>query len=61
MNKSLLVFVASILFCSLSFAQGVTFDHARKGAQNHYKAADNAYAFGRYAIADSLLRLAIES
>ena len=33
----------------------------RKSAQNHYKAADNAYAFGRYALADSLLKLAIES
>ena len=61
MNRSLLVFAVSILFCSMSFAQGVTFDHARKGAQNHYKAADNAQAFGRYAVADSLLRLAIES
>jgi outer membrane protein OmpA-like peptidoglycan-associated protein/tetratricopeptide (TPR) repeat protein len=61
MNKSILVLAAAILFCHVSFSQAVTLEHARKSAQNHYHAADNAYAFGRYALADSLLKLAIES
>jgi outer membrane protein OmpA-like peptidoglycan-associated protein/tetratricopeptide (TPR) repeat protein len=61
MNKSLLVLTICALICTFSFAQGVTFDHAKKSAQNRYTEADNAYAFGRYGAADTLLRMAIES
>ena len=61
MNRSLIIFVAFMLASVISFAQAVSFDHARKSAQNHYTAADNAYAFGKYGQADTLLQMAIES
>lgn len=61
MNKSLLAFAALILFCNVSFSQVVTYDHAKKKAQTHYDVGNNAYAFGHYEQADSLLKLAVES
>jgi len=61
MNKSFLVFAAFILLSHISFSQGVTYDHAKKKAQNHYDIGNNAYAFGHYQEADSFMKLAIES
>jgi outer membrane protein OmpA-like peptidoglycan-associated protein/tetratricopeptide (TPR) repeat protein len=60
-NKSFLAFVAIIFLCHVSFAQAVTYDHAKKKAQNHYDVGNNLYAFGHYEEADSLLKMAIES
>ena len=61
MNKSFLVFAAFILLSHISFSQAVTYDHAKKKAQNHYDVGNNAYAFGHYQEADSFMKLAIES
>lgn len=61
MNKSFLVFTAFILLYNLAFSQAVTYEHARKKAQNHYDVGNNAYAFGHYREADSLMKLAIEN
>lgn len=60
MNKILLAF-AAILISVQVFSQGVTYEHAKKRAQNHYDAGNMAYAYGRYTQADSLLHIAIES
>ena len=61
MNKSFLVFAAFLFLCQLSFSQAVTYEHAKKKAQNHYDIGNNAYAFGHYAMADSMLKIAVES
>lgn len=61
MNKSILFLLASLIAVHFSFGQGVTYEHAKKRAQNYYDAGNMAYAYGRYIQADSLLHIAIES
>src|SRR6476620_5048415 len=61
MNKSIFLLLIGVVAIQFSFAQAVTYDHARKRAQNYFDAGNNAYAFGRYVEADSLVRIAIES
>jgi outer membrane protein OmpA-like peptidoglycan-associated protein/tetratricopeptide (TPR) repeat protein len=61
MNRYNLFLIAFLLIFQSGFSQGVTYDHAKKRAQTHYDAGNNAYAFGHYEAADSLLKLAIES
>ncbi len=61
MNRSTLLLLASLIAVHFSFGQAVTYEHAKKRAQNHYDAGNTAYAFGRYVQADSLLKIAVES
>jgi outer membrane protein OmpA-like peptidoglycan-associated protein/tetratricopeptide (TPR) repeat protein/ribosomal protein L24E len=61
MNKSIFLLLATLIIYGQSYSQAVTYEHARKKAQNHFDAGNNLYAFGHYVQADSLLKLAIES
>jgi outer membrane protein OmpA-like peptidoglycan-associated protein/tetratricopeptide (TPR) repeat protein len=61
MLRVILSFVLTLICIQAIFSQGVSYDHAKKRAQNHYDTGNNAYAFGRYEQADSLLKIAIES
>ena len=61
MNKSIFLLLVSMMAFQYAFAQAVTYDHAKKRAQNHFDAGNNAYAFGHYVLADSMLKMAIES
>ena len=61
MTKTLLLFILSWIGVTALQAQAVTYDHAHKKAQALYDYGNNDYAFGKYAAADSLLKLAIES
>lgn len=61
MRKYCLSLILILVAIHFSFAQAVTYDHAKKRAQAHFDAGNNAYAFGRYVMADSLLKIAIES
>lgn len=51
----------AVIAVQVSFSQAVNYEHAKKRAQNHFDAGNNAYAFGHYATADSLIKMAIES
>jgi outer membrane protein OmpA-like peptidoglycan-associated protein len=60
--RKIILSLAVLLFAfQFSFSQAVTYDHAKRRAQTHFDAGNNAYAFGRYVMADSLLKIAIES
>jgi tetratricopeptide (TPR) repeat protein len=61
MRKIILSLAVMLFAIQFSFAQAVTYDHAKRRAQSHFDAGNNAYAFGRYVMADSLLKIAIES
>ena len=61
MSKSILLVVIGLMTFHFSFSQAVTYEHARKKAQTHFDAGNNAYAFGHYVQADSLVRIAIET
>jgi outer membrane protein OmpA-like peptidoglycan-associated protein/tetratricopeptide (TPR) repeat protein len=60
-NRNNFFLVILLLIFHNAFPQGVTYDHARKKAQNHYDLGNNLYAFGHYQESDSLLKMAIES
>ncbi|MFN8308715.1 MAG: OmpA family protein [Chitinophagales bacterium] len=61
MVKQWIALLAALVLGCSGFSQAVTYDHAKKKAQNYYDYGNNAYAFGKYADADSLLKLAIQS
>jgi outer membrane protein OmpA-like peptidoglycan-associated protein/tetratricopeptide (TPR) repeat protein len=61
MKKLLLFLLLGSALSRIANGQAVTYDHARKRAQTYFDNGNNAYAFGRYAEADSLLKMAIES
>ncbi|MFN8276886.1 MAG: OmpA family protein [Chitinophagales bacterium] len=59
-NRFLFLLIACSITAS-TFAQSVTYERASKRAKDRYDAGNNFYAFGRYAEADSMLKLALES
>jgi hypothetical protein len=41
MNKSIFLLLATLIIYGQSYSQAVTYEHARKKAQNHFDAGNN--------------------